>query len=78
MWYYSTEAQLDELLTLLDPDDMESKLCEKLLAQQELLRQHMQLTYELTERQRVHGKQIYLDLEIGELPSRIEINLSRG
>ncbi|CAG0922204.1 unnamed protein product [Notodromas monacha] len=72
VWYYSTETQLDELLYVVDPDDLEAQLCERIITVNETLREQMRITFEITERHKVHGKQVYLNLEIDESKKRIE------
>lgn len=60
VWYYSTVAQFDEVLALLDADDLEKELCEALAELNEEITSHMETTLKLTKKA-ASGRQIYLE-----------------
>lgn len=56
IWYYSTKAQLEELLESLDKEYWEMDLCATLEEMREEVQAHMDVTEELTNRARGNNK----------------------
>jgi len=62
VWYYSTVLQLEELLLVLDPEDLESALCKELMEiKSEIIRQ-MEITEKITN-QLKGSRKSYLEVE---------------
>lgn len=64
VFYYSTSAQLEELLDVLDPEDLELDLCRTIADFREEITKHMELTEKLTNSSKGNRK-TYLDAENG-------------
>lgn len=62
VFYYSSLAQLDELLDVLDADDLEADLCRTIADFREEITKHMELTEKLTNSSKGNRK-TYLDAE---------------
>ncbi|CAN8030157.1 unnamed protein product [Ixodes persulcatus] len=62
VFYYSTSAQLEELLDVLDPEDLELDLCRTIADFREEITKHMELTEKLTNSSKGNRK-TYLDAE---------------
>lgn len=61
-WYYSTPAQLDELLETLDPLEYEAPLCREINEFKEEIIRQMELTEKITN-QHKGNKKSYLETE---------------
>lgn len=62
LWYYTTKPQLQELLEVLDPQDLEADLCRTIEDLKEDITRQMELTEKLTNLAR-GNKKSYLDVE---------------
>lgn len=62
VWYYSTPAQLDELLDTMDKSNMELALCREISDFKDEIIRQMELTEKITNQQK-GNKKSYLDLE---------------
>ncbi|OQV20057.1 Nucleosome-remodeling factor subunit BPTF [Hypsibius exemplaris] len=60
VWYYSSLAQFEEVLGLLDPDDLEKELCEALADLNAEITAHMETTLKLTKKSAL-GRPVYIE-----------------
>ena len=68
VWYYSTEAQFNEVLSRLDPQEYEPSLFQEMDILREKAGEQMLLTYELTEKHKPSGVKVTaLQMDIGKL-----------
>lgn len=66
LWYYSTQARLNEVMDMLDPADLEEELCAALRDVESELHRHMSITATLTTEAKASRKSC-LDMEDGKL-----------
>lgn len=65
VWYYSTSLQLEELMLVLDPNEMEVALCRELSDYKDEIVRQMELTETITN-QFKGNKKSYLEIENGK------------
>lgn len=61
-WYYTTEAQFENLLAKLDPNELEKQLCKEIQEYKDEIVKQMQLTESLTNEYK-GSKKSYLEIE---------------
>lgn len=61
-WYYSTEAQFENVLCKLDPEELEKQLCKEIDEYKEEIIKQMQLTEKLTNENK-GNKKSYIEIE---------------
>ncbi|KAK4328159.1 hypothetical protein Pmani_001432 [Petrolisthes manimaculis] len=71
LWYYSTQAQLSEVMHLMDPADLEEELFSALRDVESELRRHMSITATLTADAKASRKSC-IDVEDAEVEKRME------
>ncbi|KAL7039025.1 hypothetical protein ACKWTF_009771 [Chironomus riparius] len=86
-WYYTTEAQFENLFNKLDPNELEKQLCKEIQEYKDEIVKQMQLTESLTnenkgskksyleiENERISKESNKTDLENGTADGAVEIN----
>ncbi|XP_037935979.1 nucleosome-remodeling factor subunit NURF301 isoform X3 [Teleopsis dalmanni] len=68
IWYYSSVPKFEYLLTLLDKDDLESRLYNQLIERKDEILRQLKITEALTNEHK-HNKKSYLELENDSLLS---------
>lgn len=77
IWYYSSEAQLEQLLAQLDEDDMELSLCSEILDYKEEIVRQMNITETITNKNK-GNKKSYLDVENQLIADKIKKEREAG
>lgn len=72
-WYYSSEAQLEKVLTKLDPDEFEKQLCKEINDYKDEIVKQMQLTESLTNENK-GNKKSYLEIENERITKETKLN----
>ncbi|XP_053954762.1 nucleosome-remodeling factor subunit NURF301 isoform X1 [Anastrepha ludens] len=63
IWYYSTESKLDQLLSIIDKDDLESALYNQLIERKDEIVRQMKLTESITKEHNKYQRLSYIDEE---------------
>lgn len=71
LWYYSTEAQFENVVSKLDAEDMEKQLCKEITDFKEEIVKQMQLTESITTEEK-GNKKSYFENEHGKMQKELK------